>query len=167
MVDDRALFEEASALLDLLKKAEMRLGTAESCTGGLVSAYLTEAPGSSGAFEVGFVTYSNEAKQRLLGVPKEMIERHGAVSEPVARAMAEGALGCGHIEVAVSITGVAGPSGGTEEKPVGTVHFAVAGLGRETRHRQENFGDLGRRGIRMSSVATAFEMVRDFLARPG
>ncbi|ESR27208.1 C-terminal domain of CinA type S [Lutibaculum baratangense AMV1] len=153
-------------LLDLLQRHELRLGTAESCTGGLISAYLTEAPGSSGAFEVGYVTYSNEAKQRLLGVSPDLLERHGAVSEPVARAMAEGALACGAIDIAVSVTGVAGPAGGSEEKPVGTVHFGVAGLNRRTRHRRESFGDLGRRGIRMESVRTAFAMVRDFVENP-
>ncbi len=166
MVDDRVLFEEAMALLELLQSHGLRLGTAESCTGGLISAYLTEAPGSSGAFEVGYVTYSNEAKERLLGVPPAMIETHGAVSEPVARAMAEGALACGRCQVAVSVTGIAGPTGGTEEKPVGTVHFGIAGAGRRTRHRHECFGDIGRRGIRMESVRTAFAMIRDFVERP-
>lgn len=166
MVDDRVLFEAATGLLELLQENRLRLGTAESCTGGLISAYMTEAPGSSGAFEVGFVTYSNEAKERMLGVPREMIEAHGAVSEEVARAMAEGALLCGHIEVAVSATGIAGPTGGTEDKPVGTVHFGIAGVGRATRHRHETFGDIGRRGIRMESVRTAFEMIRDFVENP-
>ena len=163
MVDDRVLFEEAARLLDLLQKHELRLATAESCTGGLISALLTEAPGSSGAFEVGYVTYSNEAKHRLLDVPDDMLQTHGAVSEPVARAMAEGAVARAPVDIAVSVTGIAVPTGGTEEKPVGTVHLAVAGKGRKTRHRHMSYGDLGRRGIRMESVRTAFDMIRDFV----
>jgi nicotinamide-nucleotide amidase len=109
-----------------------RLATAESCTGGLIAAACTERSGSSAWFERGFVTYSNEAKTEMLGVDATLIAAHGAVSEPVARAMAEGALARSHAEVAVAVTGVAGPAGGSPDKPVGTVWLAWAALGADT-----------------------------------
>lgn len=117
---------QAILLLDAARNAELTIATAESCTGGLVSAVLTEIPGSSDVMERGFVTYSNEAKQDLLGVTKDLLDDFGAVSEPVARAMAEGALRACPADLSVAITGVAGPSGGSAAKPVGLVHFAVA-----------------------------------------
>ncbi|RYD84764.1 MAG: CinA family protein [Verrucomicrobiaceae bacterium] len=110
----------------------LKLATAESCTGGLVANRLTDVPGSSAVFTHGFVTYANEAKRDVLGVPQELLDTHGAVSEPVARAMADGALRVSGADVAVAVTGIAGPDGGTPEKPVGTVFLAWAAKGRET-----------------------------------
>ena len=124
MFDD-ALIREAASLLDACRARALKLATAESCTGGLIAALLTEIPGSSDVVERGFVTYSNAAKTEQLGVPADLIATHGAVSEPVARAMAEGALSHSHADLAVSVTGVAGPGGGTATKPVGLVHLAA------------------------------------------
>jgi nicotinamide-nucleotide amidase len=156
---DRALVLEAKHLLDTCRDGGLKLATAESCTGGLVAALLTDIAGSSAVFERGFVTYSNEAKAELLGVPMDLIERHGAVSEQVARAMAEGALARSRADIAVSVTGIAGPDGGTAEKPVGLVHFAAARRGHVTHAAVMRFGDQGREKIRELSVATALEMV--------
>src|SRR6516225_8261649 len=124
---------DPSALLDRYRKAGRRLATAESCTGGMVAARLTDIAGSSDVVERGFITYSNEAKMELLGVPKALIADHGAVSAHVARAMAEGALAHAPVDLAVSITGIAGPGGGSERKPVGLVYFGLARRGREPR----------------------------------
>ncbi|MGD1922855.1 MAG: CinA family protein [Paracoccaceae bacterium] len=135
------------------------LATAESCTGGLVSATLVDIPGSSSVVERGFVTYSNAAKSELLGVPAEMIETHGAVSEPVAIAMAEGALARSNAHVTVAITGVAGPGGGTAAKPEGLVHFACARADQATAHARIEFGAIGRTEVRHASVLQAFEMI--------
>jgi nicotinamide-nucleotide amidase len=161
--DFDALVDEAATLLDLLRARELKLATAESCTGGLIAAILTEVPGSSDVFERGFVTYSNEAKTEMLGVPAALIKEHGAVSEEVARAMAEGALRNSRADIAVSVTGVAGPDGGSAEKPVGLVHLAAARRGREPIHREKRFGDLGRRGVRFASVVEAFAMMREMI----
>src|ERR1700734_1642812 len=124
-----ALTARAAALIGRYSSLGLRIATAESCTGGLVAGLLTEIPGSSAVLERGFVTYSNEAKRELLDVPAGTLEAHGAVSEATARAMARGAVAHSGAQVAVSITGVAGPGGGTAEKPVGLVHFACAGPG--------------------------------------
>ena len=140
--------------------------TAESCTGGLVAAALTDVPGSSDAVHGAFVTYANEAKERMIGVPGELIEAHGAVSEQVARAMAEGALATTGVAVAVAVTGVAGPGGGTEGKPVGLVHFACASAD-GTLHRVERFGDIGRQNVREASVLAALDLVIARLGVPG
>ncbi len=139
------------------------LATAESCTGGLVCGLLTEIPGSSDVVERGFVTYSNDAKTECVGVPADLITAHGAVSTEVARAMAEGALAKSKAGIAVSITGVAGPGGGTQDKPVGLVHFAVARTGRQTLHLERRFGDLDRTPIRIASVQSALGLIRDAL----
>lgn len=136
--------------------------TAESCTGGLVSAALTDIPGSGEAFDRGFVTYAYAAKTAMLGVPEAMLAEHGAVSEPVARAMASGALAASDAHLAVAVTGVAGP-GGSEAKPEGLVWFAVAGpAGMETLRR--DFGPLGREAVRRRSVETALELALQVLA---
>lgn len=132
---------------------------AESCTGGLITGLLTEIPGSSDALERGFVTYSNASKIEMLGVSEALIRDHGAVSEPVARAMAEGAVRRSAAQLAVAVTGVAGPGGGSEEKPVGLVHIAAAREGRATSHERHLFGDIGRHEIRMASVQTALELL--------
>jgi len=123
----------ARVALESCRRAGARACTAESCTGGLVAAALTAVPGSSDVVDRGFVTYSDRSKQELLGVPPDLLAAHGAVSEPVARAMAEGALRASCAQVAVAITGIAGPGGGTGEKPVGLVYFATAATGRPTR----------------------------------
>jgi nicotinamide-nucleotide amidase len=133
--------------------------TAESCTGGLIAGLLTEIPGSSTVLERGFVVYSNAAKQELLGVPDQTLVSHGAVSEQTAVAMAEGALRASRAEVAVSVTGVAGPDGGTATKPVGLVHFACARRGKPTIVREERFGDIGREAVRLASVKVGLDLL--------
>jgi nicotinamide-nucleotide amidase len=136
------------------------IATAESCTGGLVCAALTAVPGSSAVVDRGFVTYSNAAKQQMLGVPEATLIAHGAVSEPTARAMAEGAAAQSNACVSVSVTGIAGPGGGGPDKPVGLVHFAAVGPGGLV-HRMERFGDLGRDAVRMAALRVALEMLAD------
>ena len=158
------LAQRAETLLSDLRAKHLRVATAESCTGGLVAALLTEVPGSSDVVERGFVTYSNEAKHELLGVPEALLAQHGAVSEHVVRAMATGALAHSHADVAVSITGVAGPGGGTAEKPVGLVHLAAARKGGQVLHRECRFGEIGRDGIRMASVEVALQLVAEAAA---
>ncbi len=150
-------------VLDLCRRADVRLAVAESCTGGLISACLTEIPGASDTFDRGFVTYSNAAKTELLGLPAMLINLEGAVSEKVARAMAEGALARSAADVAIAVTGIAGPDGGTPTKPVGLVHIAIAGTGRPTQHHSEVFPG-SRAAIRDSTVVTAFAMLRNLLS---
>lgn len=140
----------------------LMLATAESCTGGLVAAALTAVPGSSAALDRGFVTYSNEAKQQMLDVPEDTLITHGAVSEPTARAMAQGAVSRSRAAVSVAVTGIAGPGGGSAEKPVGLVHFAAQGPGGLI-HRRETFGDLGRDAVRLAALGVALEMLADRL----
>jgi nicotinamide-nucleotide amidase len=153
------LLDQATALLQACREAGVMVATAESCTGGLIAGCLTEIAGSSDVVDRGFVTYSNQAKNTMLDVPMALIDSHGAVSEPVARAMAEGAIAHSDADLAVAVTGVAGPGGGTEDKPVGLVHLACARRGGETLHRAQRYGDLGRSGIREATVRTAFEML--------
>ena len=153
------LVEAATGLLDRCRARGLRIATAESCTGGLVAGLLTSIAGSSDVFEAGFVTYSNAAKTRMIGVPADLIARHGAVSEVVARAMASGALAHSGASLAVAITGVAGPGGGTALKPVGLVHIAARGREEPGLHRQLLLGDIGRDAIRIASVAAAIEML--------
>jgi nicotinamide-nucleotide amidase len=136
------------------------IATAESCTGGLVAGALTAVPGSSAVVDRGLVTYSNAAKAALLGVPHEVIAAHGAVSEAVARSMAEGARATAGVDLAVAITGIAGPAGGSVGKPVGLVHFACARKGATT-HVRHLFGDLGRDGVRLESVRVALGLLLD------
>ncbi|WPZ33238.1 CinA family protein [Thalassobaculum sp. OXR-137] len=152
------LLDLATQVLDRAKARGVMIATAESCTGGLIAGCLTEIAGSSAVVERGFVTYSNEAKTEMLGVPAETIAAMGAVSEEVARAMAEGALAHSRAGLTVAVTGVAGPGGGTAEKPVGLVHFGCAMAGGETVHRREIFpGD--RSAVREATVRTALEML--------
>ena len=153
------LMTRAATLIARYKDGGLMIATAESCTGGLVAGLLTEIPGSSAILERGLVVYSNEAKIDLLGVPGATIERHGAVSEATARAMAEGALKASPADVAVSVTGIAGPDGGTPMKPVGLVHFACARRGASIVAREERFGDIGREAVRLASVKVALEML--------
>jgi nicotinamide-nucleotide amidase len=158
-------FSEALTVLvlDHARDSGLRIATAESCTGGLVAAALTAIPGSSDVVQAGVVAYANAAKMDLLGVPAALIEAHGAVSEPVAVAMAEGALERTGADLSVSVTGVAGPGGGSAEKPVGTVHFATALRGAPTRHRRASYGDIGRTEVRAASVQMALEMLLERL----
>src|SRR5690606_31460086 len=154
------LVDEARQLLDTMRERGLMLVTAESCTGGLISALLTEIPGSSDVVERGYVTYSNAAKASCLGIEPQLIATHGAVSEEVARAMASGALAHSEADIAVSVTGVAGPGGGSAEKPVGLVHFGAARKGQPVLHLEKRFGDLGRSAIRLESVRTALDLVK-------
>jgi nicotinamide-nucleotide amidase len=156
-MDDR-IVRRARRVLEVCRAQELMLATAESCTGGLIAAALTEIAGSSTVVERGFVTYTNEAKTEMLGVPVPMIAVNGAVSEPVARAMAEGAILHSNAQIAVSVTGIAGPGGATPGKPVGTVHMACAREGCETIHAAHRFrGD--RAAVRAQSVIAALDMV--------
>jgi nicotinamide-nucleotide amidase len=149
----------AAALLDLCRSKTLTIAAAESCTGGLVAATLTEIPGSSDVFERGFVTYSNAAKETMLGVPAATLERFGAVSRETAEAMVEGALAHSPADLVVSITGIAGPGGATPGKPVGLVHFAAASRGGQFTHQERRFGDLGRAEVRRVSVLQALAML--------
>lgn len=156
--------ERASRVLDVCRAAGLMVATAESCTGGLVVGALTEIAGSSDVVDRGFVTYSNAAKQQMLGVPEAILAAHGAVSEETARAMARGALAASQAQLSVAVTGIAGPGGATETKPVGLVHFAAAKKGGMVLHREERFGDIGRAEVRRRSVLVALEML-ETLAR--
>lgn len=155
----------AAAVLAAFRAKGLMLATVESCTGGLVAGALTAVAGSSDVVERGFVTYSNRAKSELVGVPEAVLAAYGAVSEQTARAMAEGALARAPVEVAVSITGVAGPGGGSAEKPVGLVHFGCAVRGGATAHRRMLFGDLGRDEIRRRSVLVALDLLLEAAAQ--
>ena len=137
----------------------MMLATAESCTGGLISALLTEIPGSSAVVERAYVTYSNDAKMECIGVPDDLLTTHGAVSKEVAGAMAEGAVRNSKAQIAVSVTGIAGPGGETPNKPVGLVHIAVAISGHPTAHQECRFGDIGRSEVRHATVQTAIDLM--------
>ncbi|KZM49140.1 CinA family protein [Labrenzia sp. OB1] len=154
----------AQTVLDALTAAGKMVATAESCTGGLICGTLTEVAGSSAAVDRGFVTYSNEAKTEMLGVPADLIVKVGAVSKEVAIAMAEGALARSDADVAVAVTGVAGPGGGSEEKPVGTVHVAVACKGKPSGHVHCWFADRGRKSIRLETVQTALTSILNALS---
>jgi nicotinamide-nucleotide amidase len=157
----------AGAARAFLKEAQarnLRLVTAESCTGGLIAACVCEIPGCSATLERGFVTYSNDAKTEMLGVPAALIEAKGAVSAEVARAMAEGALRNSRADISIAVTGIAGPDGGSAQKPVGLVHFAAARTGRETLHEEHRFGDIGRLNVQAESVAAAFRLLMRVLA---
>lgn len=153
----------AKLLLDALREQGLKLVCAESCTGGLICACLTEIPGSSDIVERGFVTYSNAAKYEVLDVPEAMIETHGAVSEEVAGAMAQGALDHSRADIAVAVTGIAGPGGGSEEKPVGLVFIAAARRDARLVHMRCRFGDIGRGAVRERTVDEAFKLVRSLV----
>lgn len=156
--------EAAAALLELCKAKGLMVATAESCTGGLVAGALTDIAGSSAVVERGFVTYTNEAKQEMLGVPADIIRQHGAVSRQTVEAMAMGSLAHSRADLAVAVTGIAGPGGGSPEKPVGLVHFAAAARGSNPIHRERRFRDIGRAEVRRRSVLEALAMLSE-LAR--
>ena len=160
MMFTHSLLEQAETLLDRARTAGVMVATAESCTGGLVAGLLTEIAGSSDVVDRGFVTYSNAAKTEMLGVPARIIDASGAVSAEVARRMADEALLRSNADIAVAITGVAGP-GGSEQKPAGLVHFALAVRDQPTRTEIHRFGDRGRDAVRLASVATALDLLAD------
>ncbi len=157
--DARAIGAAARRLLALCRKRGLRIATAESCTGGLVIGALTEIAGSSDVVDRGFVTYSNAAKQAMLGVTSLTLERAGAVSRETAEEMAQGALARSDAHLAVAITGIAGPGGATPGKPVGLVHFAAAARDGRRLARAKRYGAIGRRRVRLGSVAEAFAML--------
>jgi nicotinamide-nucleotide amidase len=154
----------AIALLDLCKAKRLMVATAESCTGGLVVGALTEIAGSSAVVDRGFVTYTNEAKHQMLGVPTDTLTKFGAVSRDTAEAMVRGALGHASADLAVSITGIAGPGGGSADKPVGLVHFAAGSRGGALIHHERRFGDIGRAEVRRRSVLEALAMLTELAA---
>jgi nicotinamide-nucleotide amidase len=157
---DEALVRRAAAVMAAADRHRLSLVTAESCTGGLLAAVLSEAPGASEHLEGGFTVYTEAQKTIALGVPAALIDRHGAVSEPVARALAEGALASSRADVAAAITGVAGPARDADGKPVGLVHFAAARRGFATLHEEARFGDIGRGAVRYNSVLQALGLLQ-------
>jgi nicotinamide-nucleotide amidase len=158
MTDD-IIRDTAMRVLAACRVRGLKVATAESCTGGLVAGALTEVPGSSDVLDRGFVTYSNAAKETMLGVPTSILERHGAVSRETADAMATGALAMSNVDLVVAITGIAGPGGGSAEKPVGLVHFAAATRDGRRLHREKRYGDIGRCPVRAYAVAEALAML--------
>ena len=151
----------ASRVLERCRAHGLTVATAEACTGGLVAGTLTEIAGSSDVVDRGFVTYSDAAKEAMLGVPAAILKRHGAVSRKTAEAMATGALAHAPVDLAVAITGIAGPGGGSADKPVGLVHFAAAARDGRLIHREKRFGDVGRSEVRLRSVAEALAMLEE------
>ena len=154
----------AERLLAALRSRGLKLATAESCTGGLIAALFTEIAGASDVYERGFVTYSNAAKVGVLNVDFELLLRQGAVSPEVAEAMAIGARRASAADVTLAVTGIAGPEGGTDAKPVGLVYVGVAAPGKPTAVRELRFGDIGRSAVRLRTVAEALAMLDEALA---
>lgn len=159
MTDD--LRAAATAVLAACRARGLKVATAESCTGGLVAGALTEIAGSSDVVDRGFVTYSNAAKQQMLGVPAAVLRDHGAVSRETAQAMARGALGKAKADLVVAITGIAGPGGGGPDKPVGLVHFAAASRSGKLTHAEMRYDDIGRSQVRHKSVLQALAMLKE------
>lgn len=153
------LYAMAADLVTLCTERKLKIATAESCTGGLIAATLTEIPGSSVVVDRGFVTYSNEAKTEMLGVDAGLIARAGAVSHVVAIAMVEGAIARSRADLAVAVTGIAGPDGGSADKPVGLVHFAALRRGGHPVHAEHRFGNIGRAEVRLATVREALAML--------
>jgi nicotinamide-nucleotide amidase len=164
MTDLASVLPAAREIIQRCAAAQLKIATAESCTGGLVAGALTEIAGSSAVVDRGFVTYSNAAKVAVLGVSPELLEREGAVSEAVALAMVAGALARSDADLAVAITGIAGPTGGSATKPVGLVHFAAARRGHRAVHAERRFGDIGRSAVRLASVAEALALLKALVA---
>lgn len=161
------LTRQAAALIDFCRTRKLMLATAESCTGGLIAGLITSVSGSSDVFDSGFVTYSNAAKTRMTGVPADLIARVGAVSEEVARSMAAGALAGSGANLSIAVTGIAGPGGGTAQKPVGLVHCAAAGRSGQTIHEKLSLGDIGRAEVRIATVEVAIKLLHALaLAEP-
>jgi len=160
---DAMLIEKAERLLKTCGERHMRVATAESCTGGLIAALLTEIPGSSVVIGRSFITYSNRAKRDVLNVPAELLQQHGAVSEQVVRAMAQNTFDMTTAHLTVAVSGIAGPGGGSAEKPAGTVHMATATADGVT-HMCHQFGDIGRTQVRLATVNAAMDMMLGRLA---
>jgi nicotinamide-nucleotide amidase len=160
---NQSMTKAARALLALCKAHNLKIAAAESCTGGLLSAALTEIPGSSAVVDRGFVTYSNQAKHRMLGVPTRTLEKYGAVSRETALAMAKGALARSLADITVAITGIAGPGGGSKPKPIGLVHIAAATRSGARAHHEFRFGDIGRAKVRAKSVLEALAMIQELI----
>ena len=158
-----ALLSLAKTVLDEARAKSLRIATAESCTGGLIAGLLTEIPGSSDVLDRGFVVYSDQAKQDLLGVPGSLIAELGAVSRAVARAMAQGAVAHSKAQLAVAVTGIAGPGGGSAQKPVGLVHLAAFRENGALLHEEHRFGDIGRAQVRLKSVEAALTLLRGLI----
>ena len=167
MTDLTPLQGEAQALIELCIAPGLKIATAESCTGGLIAGVLTEISGSSAVVDRGFVTYSNTAKTEMLGVPKALIDSVGAVSQEVALAMAAGALAHSNADLAVAVTGIAGPTGGTAEKPVGLVHFGVVRRGSPVRHAVHVFAGQDRSGVRFATVVEALKLLKEVATQEG
>ena len=162
---DKDITEAARQVLDLCRARNLKIATAESCTGGLVAGALTEIAGSSKVVERGFMTYSDRAKQELLGVPVTTLDAHGAVSRETAEAMVKGVLAYAPVDLAVSVTGIAGPKSDDSQKPVGLVHFAVASRTGERGHVEKQFGNLKRAEIRRRSVLQALAMLKELAGK--
>lgn len=160
MLDDD-IVEAAKQLLAICKRKNLLIATAESCTAGLVAGTLTEIPGVSSILDRGYITYSNGAKHEMLGVSRDILKTHGAVSRETAEAMAHGVLGHARVHLAVSVTGIAGPDGGSAAKPVGLVHFAAATRSGKLIHAEKRYGNIGRANVRKQSVLQAFKMLHD------
>ncbi len=159
---DEALLDQAAALMQRCQKAGIKIATAESCTGGLIGGLFTEIPGSSAVFERGFVTYSNHAKIEVLGVSKDIVKTHGAVSEEAVRAMAEGAITHSRAQLSCGVSGVAGP-GPAGSKPAGLVHMAASFKDKGTIHRKMEYGDIGRTEVRLATVRDALALMEKLL----
>jgi nicotinamide-nucleotide amidase len=162
MLYSQDMLDLARDFLNAMREKGLKFASAESCTGGLIAGLLTEIAGSSDVIDRGFVTYSNEAKTALVNVPAELIAAHGAVSEEVVRAMAEGALRNSLADISVAVSGVAGPSGGTADKPVGRVHIAASSKTNRL-HKRMDYGDLGRSEIRRRTVVDALTLAQELL----
>lgn len=156
---NNSLIALAEICIATARKQKLKLVIAESCTGGLIAAYLTSVPGASDVFDRGFVTYSNEAKQELLQVPSDLIAAHGEVSDAVVRAMAQGALIHGHGDISVAVTGIAGPDGGSPSKPIGLVYIGSARRNGATLAEEHRFGDIGRTEVREQTALRAMELL--------
>ncbi|WP_307233322.1 CinA family protein [Pararhizobium capsulatum] len=155
----RDIEEQAYSIIHDFTARGLMIATAESCTGGMIAGALTEIPGSSAVIDRGFVTYSNEAKMRMIGVSSETLKAYGAVSRETAIEMANGALAGSRADVSIAVTGVAGPGGGSIEKPVGLVHLAAARRDGKVFHREMRYGDIGRQGVRLATLRTALEIL--------
>lgn len=165
MTDLTPLQDQAKSLIELCIARGLTIATAESCTGGLIAGVLTEISGSSAVVDRGYVTYSNRAKSEMLGVPAALIERVGAVSQEVALAMAVGALAKSGADLAIAVTGIAGPGGGSTEKPVGLVHFGVMRRGYPARHAVHVFADRDRSSVRFATIVEALKLLNDVAAQ--
>lgn len=157
--------QQAQRIIEDFSKRGLMVSTAESCTGGLIAGALTEIPGSSAVVDRGFVTYTNEAKMQMIGVSEMTLKAYGAVSKDTALEMAQGALSHSRASISVAVTGVAGPGGGSDEKPVGLVHLAAQNNSGFVLHRERRYGDLGRTEIRLATVRTALQMLIEVAAQ--